>query len=523
MKKFFVVCTLFFVVLHVHAQMNIPRVIWSDSTSSSSNLIPSNSVTYMRYEPGNLWTGTSKGLARTSDFGNTWQSFRDNPKFPHNGIFALATSGNIIWTSTGYDTEIEGGSVQTGGGYTFSLDNGLSWDYTAQTVDDPTKFYYSYGINDSVWMLPVTVPQQNVTFDISITPSGTVYIASWSSSLRRTYDNGATWERIFLPLDNMMSITPDDTLWTYAASDTNHQQRIFARYDPRQNFNMLAFSVFAVDDYTIWCGTAGGVNKSTDGGISWVRYTHQNQTKPILGNWVIAIDEQRINGNSRIWTTNWRANDNEEDYGVSYTDDGGLSWTNLLHGVKAYDFAFKDSIVYIATDNGIFRTEDLGETFQQFSNFIDVAPRTFIRSPKVYSVVVVDDTVFIGTDNGLVKTTDNATHAFGETWKTYRTYQRGTYAYPNPFSPSLDDIVNIHYDEKDFSSTNSREVSIEIFDFAMNRVRTLVTKAVRSEAYAFDERWDGRTDGGELVPNGVYFYRLVIDNDEPQFGKILVL
>ncbi|MBI3193639.1 MAG: hypothetical protein HYZ34_04105, partial [Ignavibacteriae bacterium] len=396
MKKLIVICYLLF-VYQSNGQMNIPREIRSDSTSNSSNLIPSNSVTYMRYEPGNLWTGTSKGLARTTDFGNSWQSFRENSQFPHDGIFSLATRGNTIWTSTGFDTEIEGGSVQTGGGYTFSLDNGASWDYVGQTQDDPNAKYIQYGVNDSVWILPITVPQQNVTFDISLTPAGVVYIASWSSSLRRSYDNGATWERILLPLDNKTSISPDDTLWTYAPTDTLHQQRIFPRYDPRQNNNMLAFSVYAVDDDIIWCGTAGGVNKSTDGGSSWVRFTHQNQTKPILGNWVIAIDEENVNGNSRIWTTNWRASDNEEEYGVSYTDDAGLNWTNLLRGVKAYDFAFKGSIVYIATDNGIYRTEDLGVTFQQFSNFIDVEPRTYIRSPKVYSVVVVDDTVFVGT------------------------------------------------------------------------------------------------------------------------------
>lgn len=482
----------------------------------------------MRYEPGNLWTGTSKGLARTTDFGNSWQSFRGNSKFPHNGIFSLATNGNTIWTSTGYDTEIEGGSVQTGGGYTFSLDNGISWDYVPQTLDDPNAKYIQYGINDSVWILPVTVPQQNVTFDISITPSGTVYIASWSSSLRRSYDNGQTWERILLPLDNRMSISPWDTLWTYAPSDTLRQQRIFTRFDPRQNFNMLAFSVFAVDDDTIWCGTAGGVNKSTDAGVSWVRLTHQNQTKPILGNWVIAIDEQRVNGKSRIWTTNWRANDYEEDYGISYTDDGGLSWKNLLHGVKAYDFAFKDSIVYIATDLGVYRTSDWGISFQKFSDFVDELPRVSIPSPKVYSVVVVNDTVLIGTDDGLVMTIDNDMHLFGSTWKAFRAYQQlgtkaETYAYPNPYSPSLDNIVRIHYGATNLSASGNREVSIEVFDFGMNRVRTLITKAQRSVAQEFDEFWDGRTDGGELVPNGVYFYRLVIDNDEPQFGKILVL
>jgi hypothetical protein len=37
------------------------------------------------------------------------------------------------------------------------------------------------------------------------------------------------------------------------------------------------------------------------------------------------------------------------------------------------------------------------------------------------------------------------------------------------------------------------------------------------------DRWDGRTDAGDLVKNGVYFYRVTIDGGEPMWGKIMVL
>jgi len=56
----------------------------------------------------------------------------------------------------------------------------------------------------------------------------------------------------------------------------------------------------------------------------------------------------------------------------------------------------------------------------------------------------------------------------------------------------------------------------------MNRVRTLIRDAPRTGS-EFDELWDGRDDQSKIVANGVYFYRLKMENREPQFGKILVL
>jgi hypothetical protein len=370
------------------------------------------------------------------------------------------------------------------------------------------------------------VPEQNVTFDVSLTP-GTVWIASWASGLRKSTNNGASWQRIILPTDSRSSLQPTDTLWTYAASDTLKQHRNYLHLDPRHNNNFLAFAVHAIDNDTIWCGTAGGVNKSTDGGISWRKFSHQNQASPILGNWVIAIDEQRFQGKTRIWTTNWRAEDSDEQFDVSYTDNGGQTWTNLLHGVKAYDFAFKDSIAYIAADDGIYRTPDAGFTFTKIGAFTDppnhgAIPPSQISS--VFSVDVIQDTVIIGTGDGLLTTIDDATHPFGSSWRIYRAHesaQLSTYAYPNPFSPSIQPI-RIHYSVIDVSNA-THTVSIEIFDEGMNRIRTLINNAPRSASPEFDEIWDGRTDNGKFAVNGLYFYRVVIDAQGPQFGKILLL
>lgn len=498
-------------------------------TADSATYPPSNSISHMTVDTSggwaSVWIGTGNGLARSVSAGRSWTDYGSNSAFADAGIFSIASLENaLVWSSTGHDEDVGGGStVQTGSGYAFSTNGGLTWKHLRQTMDSRGDSIIAYGINDSLWILPVVVPEQNVTFDIALTPT-TVWTTSWAGGLRKSVDSGKTWERVLLPTDRQNSLSPTDTLWTYAQNDPAHLHRIFPRLDPRNNNNFLGFGVYAVDDDTIWCGTAGGINKSTDGGKSWVKFNHQNESNGILGNWVISIKAQRLQGGLRIWTTNWKAVDNSEDFGVSFTDDGGLTWTDLLQGIRAYDFAFKDSICYIATDNGIFRTPDGGRSSVNFSNFADPETHKVILASPVYTCGVVNDTVIIGTGDGLARTIDNAQNPFGIRWEVDRTHgvltsPADSYAYPNPFSPASEEI-RIHYKLPDPAS---HTVRIDLFDFGMNRIKSLIN-ATRSGSTDLDELWNGQDDHQRTVANGVYFYRIQFDGGgSPLYGKIIVL
>lgn len=535
----FILFTIYFSIgIYTFCQSKHLSTFKLDQTTYSHGLLPpSNSISQIQIVDSTIWIGTSKGLAKSTNYGKSWISFRNDQSFANEGIYALSANNQIIWASTGYNKEIEEGTIQTGSGYSYSTDAGNNWTFVAQPLDTCIEIStssgkrvcqkyipFQYGINDSVNVTAVTTTVANVTFDLSLS-SGTVWIASWSSGLRKSTNYGISWENILLPLDSQDKISLTDSLWYFASSDTLRKDTLFHTFDVVLNDNLKAFSVLAINNDTIWCGTAGGVNRSTDGGESWLKFSHQNQKQgaPILGNWVIAIKEQRFRDVRRIWITNWKATDPDEDYGVSYTENDGKTWKNLLRGTKAYDFTFKDSISYIATEDGVYRTNDGGLSFTLFNTFNNLASRQIISSQSVFAIGVLKDTIFVGTSDGLASTIDDSSHQFGMNWNIYRTYS--ITAYPNPFSQSIDRVIKIRYSQKMSNTSNqqSRNVSIDIFDFGLNRVRSIIHNATRTAIEEPEERWDGKNDNGEPVASGVYFYRVKIDDNTPIFGKILML
>ncbi|MFZ5517796.1 MAG: Ig-like domain-containing protein [Candidatus Zhuqueibacterota bacterium] len=75
--------------------------------------------------------------------------------------------------------------------------------------------------------------------------------------------------------------------------------------------------------------------------------------------------------------------------------------------------------------------------------------------------------------------------------------------YPNPFNPE----TTIAYD---IPSGGSPMVTIQIYDLMGREVRSLVREPHRAGCYRTN--WNGRDNGGNSVPSGIYFYRLDADH-----------
>jgi len=437
----------------------------------------SNSVSDIVIHRSDIWLGIGKGLARSRDGGQTWVTYTNANGLPRGGISAIVVTDSIIWVAAAFDSLTEdAGRLPTGGGLSYSTDDGKTWTHVPQF--GPT-------------------PVQNVTFDIALRQNQ-VWATNFGGGLQRSTDRGRTW-----------TVVPPDTFL----------------FDPLGNLNHRAFSIINADG-VLWHGSAGGINKSLDGGNTWTNFSRQNQVRPISGNFVVAIGQQKWRGREYIWAATVNAEDPNETKAVSLTEDGGYSWRVTLEEEFAHNFAFDDSIAYVVTDNGLFKSIDFGRTWAKFAPVIDNAKGEQFLTTEYFAVAASPGRVWTGGPDGVATTVDD-----GRTWSIQRGSIRAgesgeprTYAYPNPFSPfrhnQFREDGNVRFQ---YHTTRPTKVTIKVFDFAMELVSEVVNQKDRPIAGQFAEIWNGRNSRGDVIANGVYFYRLELEGEGTFWGKVMVL
>lgn len=519
----------------VSYSQNSPRLFKLNSknsiNASTDNAPAGNSITDILIYGDTIWVGSGQGLSVSFNEGETWTNFFGTPDFGTENESAMGYDKGTFWVATAHTKEVNGQNIDQGSGLHYTTDNGATWTNIPQPVDDPGDSLIVYGINDGtnlpkVRALPVTVSEQNVTYDIAFTP-GTIWITSWSSGLRRSTDLGKTWQRVLLPSDNINSLKPTDTVKFSLQVQSG-------KFGPEAYLNHVAFSVIATDDSTIYVGTADGINKTTDAGSqfpSWVKFSHLNQDNPISGNFVVALSYNKVN--QTVWGATWVAEGQTEFYGVSSTTDGGNSWSTYLKGEKVHNFGFKNEDVIAASDDGAFRTSNQGNSWIAPTSIVDHTTGLNISEKTFYSAASQGNYVWLGSYDGLARINEQNNLMWSGEWKVYFSSQHlssdlETYAYPIPFSPKLDRL-KIKYS----TGGKTENVTIRVFDFGMNLVKTIIQNVQRgnpvheidnlnSSTNGVIDFWDGKDENGNIVPNGVYFYRVDV-GDNKLYGKILVI
>jgi len=438
-----------------------------------------------------LFAGSGFGLNRTIDGGASWTAFTARDYGGKNGITALTfMDDSTLWIATAFDTTVrEDENLDAGGGLSYTPDLGKTWHHIPQPVDSRDETEYS----------PTTTVIQNVTFDIA-TLDSIVWITSWGGGLRKSSTMGETWE----------VVTTDGE--PFDVSGNNPGWR-----------NHVAFSVLAANG-NLWVGTADGISKSEDGGDTWRRFTHQNQELPISGNFVVALAHQDFN--NTIWAATIEADtDTSEFRGVSKSVNGGESWETMLPGIFAHNFAFDDSIVYVAADLGMFVSNDGGVNWYQLPEIQDYITDEELLGVEYFSAAVTKEgalnRLWVGNEDGLGSTIDN-----GNTWKVHRSFKStreqdtpSAYAYPSPFSPPRHGYVRFQYD-----ITRAGEVTIDIYDFAIDHVASIreYESAPADGSNDRSAKWDGTNDAGVQVASGVYFFRVNVEG-KITWGKLVVI
>ena len=490
----------------------------------------SNSISDILTIGDTVWIGTSLGVCLSTDRGNNWKNFNNTQAFGSESASAIAYDKGIFFAATAHSTNQNGSSFPEGSGIRYTTNSGQTWTSIPEPVDPSNDSAVTYGIN-RLRAVPVTVKIQNLIYDIAITHTSdgkpVIWIATFAGGLRRSFDMGLTWQRVVIPPDNLNSIKPTDTL-NFCLSPVG------GKICSENNLNYRVFSVISVNDSTVYVGTAGGINKTTtaqDSFPSWVKYNHRNQNHPISGNFVTALQYS----NGRVWGATWKAEDSTEFYAVSMTSDDGDNWDTFLDGEQAHNFGnTRLGDIISVTDNGAFRSSNFGISWITPDKIIDYQSKLALTTTIFYAAASSLDDIWLGSTDGLAKLTEGFGTIWQGKWKIYFASQKlasanESYAYPNPFSPRQD-VLKIKYS----TGGKNAQVTIRIFDFGMNYVRTIIQNASRgnpvheidgnnSDVNGVMDNWDGKDERGNIVPNGVYFYRIEVGSDNPVYGKILVL
>jgi len=512
--------------ISLQAQLLRPSSFTLETPDTVYSGLIGSSISDIAGEGDTMWLGSGHGLSASFDNGESFVGYSTRfSNLGQGGVSALAVYGDTLWVATGFDSTTAFGSLKTGGGISRSVDGGASWTWLGQPMDSLQIFITggdtTYGVysEKDLWgvtilAVDVVTPVQNITYDLAF--DGTrLWATSFGGGLRVSFDLGDTWESVLLPFDGFDHL--DSTIIRDYETEIMDNPEFYA-LDPLTHFNHIAFSVKAWGD-TVWVGTSSGINRSFDGGLSWEHYTFQNSN--ISGNWVIALNRQRLSdGTERIWASTITTGAGDAT-GFSFYDGTTGSWRAPFLGHRIWNIDSDANTVYIATDVGLWKSKD-GLHYTLLPNYHNADYSGIIYSDAVFAVSVKDDALWVGTGDGLAISYND-----GLTWNIHKAQSTATgddfYAYPNPFTPRYDKVLNGQGNLIiRFLAENGEMVSIAVYDFAMHRVKEVLDKSPTLFSGSQERTWSGRNEQGYLVANGTYFIRIEVDKDV-HWTKVMVI
>ncbi len=236
-------------------------------------------------------------------------------------------------------------------------------------------------------------------------------------------------------------------------------------------------------------------------------------------------------GEPLIWVHS-RSNGGDGQYnGVFYSELNGKVWNRVDSGTVVWNFDFYDSLVFMATSDGLRFSDDMGAnwiTSEITGTLVTSNPQqeniTIDSSEWVVAVKVINDTLWVGTTMGAAKVALEDYLAYPENpdWDLYRVkLDQETFAYPVPFSPINQGQVYFSY-----PVNRSGYVTVKVYDFAMNLVKTVVENEFREggeEAVYSTDSWDGRNGRGDAVAAGIYYFKVEYSTGGINWGKLAII
>ncbi len=501
----------------------------------------------------------------------------DPPIGPEARAYSLDAEGDTIWVGLGFldrdVTDSQGNPTPSAAGFAISTDGGETFEVRPPQLDDGDDITVRYGVS-LMLALPIVELANSPPYGSSLDErSGDIWVAGGRSGLRLSTDGGRRFRRIVLPPDTVDSIDPtvsqafpyipqNERMDVVINGDTISAVSLFGA-------NFFTYAVLVDEAGTVWAGSAAGLNRSDSTDVhafvtqegevftdrAWRRFASDGTTGAPGGDVVYVLRAQPRGDNSLpvgtpgnprdpIWfahapaCTDRVSLDCLEESGLTvWIGDGpaGPIFEPRLLGVRINDVAFAGDSVFTAAVDGLYHAPD-GRSWSAVRTFRDTAgaPLPLDPAAQMLSVAVTDSgtpgaVLWVGTSDGLLRRPlagAGAASALTDLWTLYRAAVPAhtdtptaqvpdvdAFAYPNPY------VVGRGFLRFRFELDAADDVTVRVFDFAMEHVRTLTSAG---QPGPNEVLWDGRADDGARVASGVYVY-VVEAGGESFSGRLVVV
>jgi len=493
------------------------------------------------------------GLYKSADSGATWTAVAldADPTSLKNVVHSVDRYLDSLWIGT--DTGIVLATIDT------ASNADILTDTLFPFVDSDTsgarctriridKYYNTAGDavdSTAVWAIQHPIDSMVGEYAVYYTNNaGTNWYVNTSFLLgAKHFDVGFFENIVMLTGDGILRYAPNNSIATQAdwGSITGASIRD-SLHANNQDFSLSKINAILVLNDTLIVGADSGLGVSPPGGdvFSWGvtvpdddltdftavdRYTVDDG---LSGNFVNAMEVQLApGGDTLVWaSTHAGASGGGED-GISMSPADGSDWQIVHTGTACWNFAFNGDTAFAATNAGLLMTSDKGVTWDTLdiagiiANYPVSTPYSIDSEMQVIGVLVDNDTLWVGTEAGAASI-DLNDMSF-ENWSMFRAYDSTAevYAYPVPYAPTTDGTrLYFHY-----PVPADAYVTLEVYDFAMDLVKTVVDNEFRTGGPGvawMTDSWDGYNGKGDLVAAGIYHFKVTLSTGEVYWGKLAI-
>jgi hypothetical protein len=287
------------------------------------------------------------------------------------------------------------------------------------------------------------------------------------------------------------------------------------------------------------------VNKDSLSADAVVTHSPYSTGGGLIGSFIPALDVQYVDdGYANVWISNrhrefgdsvalsvGRVVPVDEDGTELSPDEIGSAvayqrrWKALYRDEFAWNFAFDGETVFAATSGGlVYNIDDTAMVWDTVWMTDTNGDPLLGYNASVYGVAASSPYLWAGTDDRTVRF-DLADFDNGKSFFVVdsSTATDEVYAFPVPFSNSRDPIIDFH-----FTVESSTQVTLEIYDFAMNLVaRVLDNVSFPAGIYpgegSLRATWDGYNGKGDQVAVGVYYFKVEYSSGDVRWGKLAII